>query len=461
MNLLKHRFLGLILCLVSFCTLAQNIAPTSIPVIGKKCPDFQIDGIQHSSIHNINVEKAKGKWLVLHFFSLNCSTNFESLTKVDSFQRAFKDCVQFVMIGKLAPYVALKGKDIQSQYDAYRKRYGLKLAVTYDSSIHIPFHAFGTPYSILIDPAGIVRAKFMLALVKQDEFRRFIHGELRELPGDLSYLEQSSNVKQYEWDQPLLENGNGGAADNYLYRSILVKFNPEQSVGNRAIFNSEIGRLLQFVNVSMDDLYMMAYGDTVHRLPMLEQSSYGRLYQRPIWENKEANKYFNNSRNASLYFSYSMKTPTQLPVRQLQENMQRDLKNYFGFDVKVEKRMMPYWKLIAKPSAIRELATKGGEPYDGEYDYAEFTLNNVPISRLIKYLWAHNQKEPPFVDSTGIVGNIDINLKVFAFDSIEKIKWALRENGLDLILVQKEMDVIVIRDPVIGTVNNLQDNGRK
>jgi AhpC/TSA family/Protein of unknown function (DUF3738) len=461
MNFLKYRFLGLMLCLGSSCVWSQNIAPKTSLVIGEKCPDFQITGIKHSTVHSINLQKAKGKWLVLHFFSLGCSTNFGSLTKVDSFQRAFKESVQFVLIGKLSPYVALKGKDIQSQYEAYRRRYGLELPVTYDSGIHISFKANATPYSILIDPAGIVRAKFVLALVKQDDFRRFMQGELRELPGDLSYLEQSLNVKEYEWDQPLLENGNGGAADSYLYRSILVKHNPELLVGNRAIFNSEIGRLLQFVNVSLDDLYMMAYGDTVQRIPMLEQNSYGRLHHRPVWENKQASKYMDNYKNNTLYYSYSMRTPVQLPVRRLQENMQRDLQNYFGFNVKVEKRVMPCWKLVSSASAAAKLATKGGEPYDGDYDYADFTLNNVPVSRLIKYLWAHNQFEPPFVDSTGIVGNVDIHLQVFAFDSLDKIKEALRENGLDLVLSQKDMDVVVIGDPLEGPANNLPDNGHR
>nr|WP_214459734.1 redoxin domain-containing protein [Flavihumibacter fluvii] len=423
---------------------AQNIAPKTKPVVGEKCPDFQISGIQHASFKKINLERAKGKWLVLHFFSLNCSDNFTSLNQVDSFQRAFKDSVQFVLVGRLNRFGIRKGTEIYSQYEAYRKRFGFELAVAYDSSMQWHFGVSTTPESFLIDPDGIMRAKFLLPLASQEDLYRFMKGDLKALPGDVAY---KSKLVEYETLKPLLENDNGGAANSYLFRSILVKSNPQLAGGSRAIFNSEVGRLVQFVNVSLDKLYMMAFGDTLYRLPKVEINSYGRLYHKPVWENRDANKYINNEYDDSINYSYSMVTPEVLPVKRLQENMQRDLKNYFGFDVRVEKRMMPCWKLVASPSARKKLATKGSEFYSGEDDYADFTLLNMPVSKLIWHLWRNNQLAPPFVDSTGIIGNIDIHLKSIYIDSLEKTREALRENGLDIVLDKKEMDVIVIRDP--------------
>ncbi len=127
--------------------------------------------------------------------------------------------------------------------------------------------------------------------------------------------------------------------------------------------------------------------------------------------------------------------------------MQRDLQNYFGFDVTVELRMMPCWELVASNIAKEKLKTKGGRPkFDGDY-LSGFRLTNQPVFHIIKSLWAMHQLGPPFMDRTGISNNIDFVMESGTFDLNDALE-CLRKNGLDLVKNEKEMKVIVIRNRV-------------
>jgi hypothetical protein len=64
---------------------------------------------------------------------------------------------------------------------------------------------------------------------------------------------------------------------------------------------------------------------------------------------------------------------------------------------------------------------------------------------MLDILRAYLPDQPPFVDETGIIGNIDISMNYLMSDFDEANK-ALNYNGLYLVRGLKEMKVLVIRD---------------
>jgi len=73
-----------------------------------------------------------------------------------------------------------------------------------------------------------------------------------------------------------------------------------------------------------------------------------------------------------------------------------------------------------------------------------FKAKNYSIKSLLSQIWL-DHRDGIFIDNSGILGNIDINLKCFMLD-LNEVKKALQENGLDLIEAKKEMSVLVIKD---------------
>ena len=129
----------------------------------------------------------------------------------------------------------------------------------------------------------------------------------------------------------------------------------------------------------------------------------------------------------------------------MQQVMQSELKNYFGYEVRVEKRVLPYWRLIATAEARTKLRTKGGQS-NVTGNHLGVKITNKPVSSLIYIIWGENQDEPFFADETGITGNIDLDLNCLLTD-FNDLKNELKKNGLELVQGRKEMNAIVIRDP--------------
>src|SRR5690348_9802731 len=93
------------------------------------------------------------------------------------------------------------------------------------------------------------------------------------------------------------------------------------------------------------------------------------------------------------------------------KSLQGDLSRWFGYDVSIETRAMPYFKLIANETARRSLPTKGGATNNKEIaPHGKVELKNVTVASLLERIQGNNRSLYPFVDETGIMQNIDISM---------------------------------------------------
>ncbi|MDO5987524.1 TlpA disulfide reductase family protein [Flavivirga amylovorans] len=287
--------------------------------------------------------------------------------------------------------------------------------------------------------------------------------------------------------------------EQFLFRSAIKKSNKNVPVAQNMHFDTrpwhdsslpekyrrEKGKMKWF-NMLPIDLYRLAYGDTLpcilpdHRRPehhgkffskvhpYAGGTVYGEIWHTPILEVENPklvgetiwkNRKFKSADNK---YHYSIQVPKeQANVKFLQQTMQNDLKNYFGYDVSVQIREMPCWKIKIKDKAIvrQNLRTKTiGQNWRYDYKDGEINYNNTTIESLV-YVLAFNfgyrtsdyglidlEDQAPFIDETGIDYEIDLFIPKQAKTSFQAFNTYLESIGLYLEKSTKHMKVIVIRD---------------
>lgn len=236
-------------------------------------------------------------------------------------------------------------------------------------------------------------------------------------------------------------------------------------------------------------LYYMAYGDTLwNRPPQMyppysgnypdtiknphQRRSYGKFWYRPLLEMKDSALFEADYNSPQNRYNYILKIPLEKASSfNLQKVMQHDLQVCFGYEVSVVERMMPCWELRVAEKNKRRLLTKyPGQPYKRTInENGRVQITNAQVRDIIFQLESrfgysplgnlkhHPDKQPPFFDSTGIIGGIDYAYdEAFATRLLEEKnirdtfpdykKW-LEEIGFELKRSERKMKVVVIRDP--------------
>ena len=426
------------LCLLFTMSLKAQVVK-SYPEIAKPCPEFSLPVA--SAKKNLSLADFKGKSLILYFFSSGCSVSFESLPKLKDINEEFADQLDFLMIGK-------KDNESKILYEKFADRYELNFHLAYDSKLFDSFGVRVVPHLVWIDDKGIVKAITSPTELNKDNISSFLTDERFNLPEKPNAFQEMEESFQYDMDKPLLINGNGGPDTAFIYRSIITTWNKKIPCANRPFISSRFGNQVQLVCMSLSGLYNYAYNDTTYHTPQYEYpTSYGIYFNKPILELKDSSTFLPDYDLERNIYCYSLTVPkTKAIAKHMQEIMKTDLYNYFGYHVRVETRKMPYWKLTATEHARKNLKTKGKKKYYPFKDYADFSLYDAPVGVLLAHLWLFHNDEPPFIDETGISGNIDLHVDAFSNDSLDLIRKALQKKGLDLVKGEREMKVIVITD---------------
>jgi hypothetical protein len=178
-------------------------------------------------------------------------------------------------------------------------------------------------------------------------------------------------------------------------------------------------------------------------------SFYGKYSHSLVLEIKDKHPFMYNKDTNDLRFCYSQILPKgKATAGKMMQVMQRDLQNYFEYDVSIETRKIPCLRLTATPEARKMLATKGGVK-NMEFAFSGIDYRNVNVKTLIgcvSYYGNLDTKDLSIIDETGITGNIDIKFDAAVTD-FEEVKAALQKQGLDIVPGEKEMKVLVLRDP--------------
>nr|WP_121272648.1 redoxin domain-containing protein [Pedobacter schmidteae] len=436
----QHLIILLLVCATTFQLRAQD--DDMLPQIGKPCPDFMLKDLKNYPKKIVSLKDFAGKWLVLDFWTAGCASCIASFPKLNELQKQYQDKVQFILVGK-------DDRHIRPLYSSIVKRYQLQLAAAFDTVIFKQFDIGAVPHLIIVDPQGVVRA--VTLNITKAHLDDFINGKNPQLP--VTYgIKQSAMAKkqQVKRDIPLLIQGNGGNDSAFVYRSVLLPW--KRSMGQMIAFHFTNDLIhnnrYRTVGSNLEMLYQMAYGDTVSTEPYMVHNNYGKFARKSVLEIADSSAFDHDWATGEGVYAYELilNKNFKRSTDDFRRMMRNDLENYFQFEVKVENRMMPYWRLEANKDAVSRLKTKGGKSVT-DYKKDRVDLVNTPVSGLINAIWYADPYGPPVVDCTGINGNIDIHYNAISID-FEDIKRALLQKGLSLVKDRKIMEVVVVRDRV-------------
>lgn len=294
---------------------------------------------------------------------------------------------------------------------------------------------------------------------------------------------------QFDDNELLLINGNGGDSHDFLFRSLLTRYDgiirnpyPGYIDGFRWLddpaFASYKDRL-QVVGLPIGKLYYLAYTDTLSNDPRSRNSityeypdtikkpymktSYGKYWHEPILEVSDPEPFRWDRKDKKNRYNYSLKVPSGMgSARVLQDFLRRDMEGYFGFNVTVESRVMPYWKLtvVNKARFLEKLkSVEQGGRFDIQEEESTFVIKNGDMRDIIWFLAGSygygmydygklpKEDQAAFIDETGIDIDNKIDIAWVKNMSFAEAKSCLMEFGLKLEKSYKTMKVVVIRDP--------------
>jgi len=367
--------------------------------------------------------KGKGRKIIIDLFGSSCVVCFRMMPKMQEFQDKYSDSILVVLLGK-------EDRDIRKVFDKFKSKMSLNFDPVYDSAFFDTYSIPFLPHYIWVDENGVIRAITGPDELNPTNFERFIAG--------LPIITKGVITKQKFDDSKLfLVNGNGGPDTGFLFRSVLSRWDKSQSTSYpKHLKYSAKGNFFQALSVTVSDLYMYAFlewawWDT-------RDTVYGKIYPVPVGFGKET--LADKSPRYSYSFSTSLPDSGNTLLRRALRN---DLATYFGHEAMVVDRMMPCWKLIAMPKAKERLKSRYQQTkYSGSYTSINFQCVN--ISTVIDLLLSSKQDDYPYVNATGIDYPIDLSFEAVLYDR-ESVVNALRKIGLDLVLSEQSMQVLLLQ----------------
>jgi len=420
---------------------SQNLPDSSsYPEVGKPMPDFELNDISYFIKKRAALKDFHGKWLLLDFWEKNCGGCIASFPRINKLQQDMGGDVQLMLIGTLDPE-----KSIKLLFSRYRKKEGLTFPCAFDSVLWKRFGITSVPRIFLIDPNGIVR--YISSHIDATDVRSVMHGDFAS--------QAKVPVQPFADEKPFMIDGNGAIDSVFLFRSILSAWKPDIKMILPLDFsenaNSRKGRFL-VTEATIGELYFYAYfGMAKLNFDYRQKGLYDEYYYKVEMHLADSSKLVPDFKTGKNCYCYNLEVPSGRATKEdMQKAMQADLKKYWGFDARFEEQKCPYWKIIASKSAIAKLKSKGGsELWTGDTNVS-YKARNAPFEKVVNLI--RDSNDGIFIDDTGIDFNVDITMdcKDCLLTNLPDVKKALMANGLDLIAGEKEMKVLVIKDPAVN-----------
>jgi hypothetical protein len=439
MKITRSIFIVLLL-FVSSASLAQQLGVRP-PELGKPAEDYTFTHVENFGSKKISISDFRGRWLFLDFWYAGCTANVKSMPEVKKYKDALSKEMDFLLVVQNDNF----DRDIQSIFPKLQRELGTNFAVAYDSMLNYRWDIWAMPYFVLIDPTGTVRLMNDGRDLTLEKIRNVMDGKQIDVHMGRRYSERF-RVPKYNNE---LDSG-------VLYRSVLTRWNNERPTGLSVEMyasdpDSYPDGILQ-VAMPLAWLYEKAYGGSEewtvrkHNGELLYPFAMIETSERKLFE------YDTSGLSTNGIYNFNLKVhPLKARDRAfIYRAMQSELKNIFGFEVSIEKRKMAVWRFIAKPGAAEKLRSKDGQS-DIQDSPLHLTARNIPLNQLIRLLsYGVNNRKRVFIieNETGFEGNIDIHLEALMTD-FNNLKAALNKMGFDFRKEMVEMNVIVIKDPLL------------
>jgi thiol-disulfide isomerase/thioredoxin len=381
----------------------------------------------------LELKELRGKLVILDFWSTGCMGCIKSFPKVDSFQRLFKDKIQYLLICR-------ESNDSLKKF--FDKRKLIKIPdvpmLTADTLLWKLFPSDGLPYHVWVDQEGIVRYKLSSASTSKVSIENFLKGKKMELvayrgrktiPGLVNQMYEPS-LQTISYITKCITYEKTGFSNELMDRSAVISL---KCAPVQALFN-------------------IAFSETTTRFHFPFQKEFII---------RDSSKFFlpANTEDALIwyeenYYDYVLLVPKEKEKEKF-SIMRQDLLRFFDIEAKVEQRIMKGYVLTKLPTF--HVTCSNGAPEDlffvstilGSVSSKIRYLKNKPFSLFSIRLGTQLQIKynVPFKDETGYTDNVDIGLSAEAFEglNIEILNKELVTYGLKIVEKDLPVDVLVLK----------------
>jgi len=365
--------------------------------------------------------------IILDFFATWCTGCVRELPKLDSLQKKFPGRFNVILVSE-QPMEAI---------NAFRKKNKVFASVSFpvlasDSIFRELFPHKYIPHEVWINEQGKILAITDPLRVNAENIQSFLAGKNLNLPVKVDALD-------FDRKKPLLQNNNGGTESNLLFRSMFTTY--LQGMGKSEGRARTTGNTrFYFLNNGILYLYKAALDFELNRI-ILEIADTNRyiIPGQPSDEWKEKNLY-----------CYELTLPASSSKETMQQFLLDDLNRYFSLFGRIEKRKMKCWALVRNNNDDSLLRTRSVKP---RITVSDSTGNHIYMNQPVKKFVAglNSQKSPSinkpvFLDETGILFNIDIELPDVAYTDLTILKSSLAAYRLALVEVEREIDMFILSE---------------
>jgi len=390
---------------------------------------------------------------MIDFWATWCSSCIKSMPKLDSIQKKFSEDM-------IVLQVTSESKETVKRFlNKSKFLKGINLpSITSDTVLRRYFVYSILPHMVIIDKNGVVsgittaeeitlakienylatntlKTKVKTDITDADSYKPFLIGGLG---------------KTYQLDRQML-----------VHSSILTRFvdNLGSTETTSPLFSDGSVKLIS-KNASVAGLFCMAF--TAKLKPYVRENNpdfYLRMQSRTIWEAKDSTLHYWIGRNREewrkipveqKYFTYEIILPQKDSVKIFDytiKELNRIFGDMYGIEGVREKRKVKCLALVRTDEKDRLRSKGGNQEVNLGPDKDFMSLKNATIDFMLWGLLTYymSRYPMPIVNETGYVDPIDVEIHADLSDPIAVGK-ALNKYGLDFALVERELDMIIIRD---------------
>jgi thiol-disulfide isomerase/thioredoxin len=367
----------------------------------------------------------KGKFVIIDIFGTFCLPCIKDIPKIERFQKKFGDSLQILM-------VATDGFEKARQlYETKAKGNDpLYLPCAINRNLVNYFQVKEVSTYVWIDDQGYIKAISNDSQMTEQNVADFVNRKAL-------HIRPLEKFVGMDYKKDLVSCAREIDSSTVLYSSTLTKCLKS--------FRSGYGLLVKgrtkvsVTNMGIMNLYQIAFGDTTG----------GIKYNRTVIECTHPEKFIMAKEEdfeawkLDNTFCYELRVSRE-KQKDIFKIMQDDLKRLFGYNVYEEYRTQKCLVLTADKNA-RMMADRSATPKI-IYNAGGGAVINYPFADLFEMIQHYNQ-DKIILNETGITGNVAVTLQA-QMNDIEALNEALKKYGLNLAYKNRQVKMLVIRDPV-------------
>ncbi len=447
--------------------------------IGDKMPDLPLGSVLNNKTGKTRFSEFKGKLVILDFWTSWCQSCVAGFPKMEKLQKEFGDQIQIILVNpdpsettieaihKKHPELKLPDLPSIITDDAGNLKKLLKL---------LPIANLG--HQVWIDKDGTILLRGSSLNNTSKRIRDCLNGK------EIFFMRDNSTVPVFDPNYPYFKLLGDFKNTSVSYGAFFTRFNNEyeaEGMGKVEGILDTVSGIFRSTYVNFSPLYL--YQNAFNK--EIESGARDILY---YYNHKSAGmaKYFIIPKDTMRYsfsfhgienindaeyikhkFCYEQIVPMGLTEKQRKTYMQQDLNRYFGnlygTEAKMEKRIVSCYVLVRTSdkdkleSKAKERSTlkvsKNGKSLVKYEQTGLYVLNDVILnSPLLSSFFIQNAKNGEaalLLNETGFKQNMPIDLMLPEskdLKSIEDLRRALQPYDIDIQLVKREMQFVVITD---------------